>query len=154
MSFSISVGTQYHAELIREICLEAIDKIAQRYYSEKQINAWKARILAKDWKLLIEEQHVLIAFDNETAMGFISLQNHHIVDFLYVSPQYSRQGVAQQLYNQLEAIAQAARTKKLTVMASKAARPFFEKNQFEVIRTNEVNLSGIVLENYQMAKML
>lgn len=154
MPFHISVGTQHHAEILRTICLDAIDKTAQRYYSEEQINAWKARILAKNWKSLIDEQEVVIAVDNETTIGFISLQNHHIVDFLYVLPQYSRQGVAQQLYNQLESMAQTAGTSKLTVMASKAARMFFEKNQFEVIRSNEVNLNGIVLTNYKMTKTL
>jgi len=51
-------------------------------------------------------------------------------------------------------IARASGATKLTADVSKAARPFFERNGFELVREQSVVRRGVALMNYVMRKPL
>lgn len=90
-----------------------------------------------------------MAMEQDRLAGIISLEKGYYIDFLYVHPDFGRQGIARALLN---AIITHADQGWLEVFASKLARPFFENHGFEVVHDNKVHLDGQVLINYKMVK--
>ena len=71
------------------------------------------------------------------------------LDWLYVSRDFQRRGVASALCDALE---QASRARPLTTHASRTARPFFEKRGYRVLHSQQVERRGQQLENFVMEK--
>ncbi len=124
---------------------------AQEYYSLTERIAWaqhqgEARSESY-WLTKLEDTTTWVAQEDGQLVGFINLRLHSDeefqaivgeVDCLFVHPEYSRAGVATQLYFTLLEEVKRRSLKKLTVEASYQARPFFEKQGFNCIRRNEM----------------
>ncbi|MCH1931576.1 GNAT family N-acetyltransferase [Shewanella acanthi] len=124
---------------------------SQEYYSLTERLAWVqhkggARSEAY-WLAKLEDTTTFVAEADGKLVGFINLRlcpEHEFdclvgeVDCLFVHPDYSRAGVATQLYLALLEAAKNRSVKRLTVEASYQARPFFEKQGFNLLRRNEL----------------
>jgi putative acetyltransferase len=86
--------------------------------------------------------------------GFASMEADGHLDLMYVQPEHFRQGVASALYQYLEIEAGAQGLPRLFTEASLTAKPFFEKQGFEVTEKQTVERQGILLDNFRMEKYL
>lgn len=81
------------------IFLRAIKETASADYSPRQIAAW-AQVDEARWRQKIAASRVLVAVKEASPVGFITTVDDYI-DLLFVSPDYSRQGIASALLNAL-----------------------------------------------------
>ena len=140
---------------MQELFRSTILSIPSKIYNPKQKAVWSDATKNKErWVRLITKQHCLLAEENNRIVGFISLENHDYLDFLYVHKHHFRKGVAQTLYNQIELCAREFNSKSLTSDVSIVARPFFEKNGFGVIEKQANKVQDQILINYKMHKKL
>ncbi|WP_117051326.1 GNAT family N-acetyltransferase, partial [Klebsiella pneumoniae] len=83
-------------------------------------------------------------------VGFITAVDDYI-DLLFVSPDYSRQGVASALLNTL---LRQLPERVYTVEASITAKPFFARHGFTVMQPQEVTARGEQFLNYLMRRQI
>nr|WP_258329592.1 GNAT family N-acetyltransferase [Citrobacter farmeri] len=126
-----------------EIFLRAVKETARRDYSAQQVAAW-AQIDEATWRQKLATSEVHVAVVDEQPVGFISVIGNHI-DLLFVAPEFNGQGVAGRLLKPW-----IARGKVLTVDASITAKPFFERQGFQVVAQQKVECRGEWFINYRM----
>ncbi|MEM9858019.1 MAG: GNAT family N-acetyltransferase [Bacteroidota bacterium] len=139
-------------EAILTLYVRSIQETCKNDYSPEQISAWMGSIEDRGkWLDRIREQYfILVEVDDRLAV-FASLENKSHIDLLYVDPQFQLKGMAKYLLNELlRSTAEA----KITTHASITARPFFEKNGFDVVKENRFKLRGIGISNYVMVQRL
>lgn len=121
-------------------------------YSPAQLDAWAPAAqdaAALDW--VFRRETTLVAEADEVILGFGNIRPDGYLDLLYVHRDCQRQGVAGALCDCLETLYPVDR---ITVHASKTAKPFFEKRGYRVLRSQQVERRGQTLTNYVMEKEL
>lgn len=116
-------------------------------YTPKQLSAWAPETPDADaWAEKLRRETVLLAEEAGSLLGFGSLDGT-LLDLLYVRPDCQRQGVGSALCLFLERACHGAR---ITVHASRTARPFFESRGYQLIRSQTVVRRDVALENFIM----
>ena len=87
--------------------------------------------------------------ENGIIVGFGDIDFTGYLDRLYVHKDYQNQGIATAICDELECNFNES---KVSTHASITARPFFEKRGYKVIKKQNVERSGGVLQNYIMEK--
>ena len=140
---------------IQTLFVETIRQVANKDYEPAQIEAWTVGVRNQQrWEDAIENQYFLVATEEDTIVGFGSLEGNNYVDFMYVHPNYHRKGVAQCIYQALEQKALLKRSLILTANVSITALPFFLAQGFEVVKENRNQIKGVEITNYRMKKAL
>jgi len=140
---------------LKSLYYDTITSINSRDYNPEQISAWAStaeNIASLEKK--INEQYFIVA-ENESGIvsGFASLDDKTgYLDVLYVHKDFQRMGVASLLLNSLLKKANQMNIKEITTDASLTARPFFEKNGFEVINKQTVEIKGVSMINFKMKR--
>lgn len=148
-------ATATDLENILQLFRKTIQTINSQDYSPEQIKVWGDGALKKDrWLKKIEEQYFLIAELSDAIAGFASITTNGYLDFMYVSQDHQRKGVAKGLYTQLENFTQENGVAYITADVSITARPFFERQNFIVVQQQEVIIDGVFLTNFKMKKLL
>ena len=138
---------------IQLIFVETVSTICQKDYSRNQIKAWISSVEnRKRWLNIIENQYLIIAKYKNQIVGFCSLDKSNYIDMFYVHKDYQGRGIAQKLYSEIEKEARRQNQKKLTSDVSKTAKPFFEKNDFKIVKEQAVIRQNIKLTNFKMEK--
>lgn len=130
---------------------ESVHAISPEIYSKEQLEAWSPS--PPDyayWRSKLERSKPFVATIDATIVGFIELEDDGHIDCLYVHKDYQGQGVAGELLAYACTVAISNGVSDLTVEASKAARPFFEKHGFVLSARNVVDRNGQRLVNYSM----
>ena len=142
-------------ESILELFVDTILTINARDYSAEQTKAWaNGAKKTERWLKKITEQYFLIAEINSEPAGFASITTNGYLDFLFVSKDHQRKGIAQNLYNELEKFAYENHFIKISSDVSATARPFFLKQGFTLKLEQQVVIEGIMVTNYKMEKRL
>lgn len=148
-------ATSNDLEKILQLFRETIETVNAKDYSPEQITVWKNGASKKErWLKKISEQYFLLAEIDKEIVGFGSITQDGYLDFMYVSKNHQRIGVAQKIYSGLESFASEHQLDQIISDVSITAEPFFEKQGFEVLQEQEVNIDGITLSNYKMNKQL
>src|SRR4051812_46203651 len=102
-------------DAILQLMHDVVRSVGVKYYDEKQIEAWAPQegydrekllhSLMKNISYVALEKDVLIGFGDMTLTGYI--------DHLYVHKNYQGQGVARNIFRQLEKDARELRLKEL-----------------------------------------
>jgi ribosomal protein S18 acetylase RimI-like enzyme len=124
-------------------------------YSPEQIAVWAPQ--PPDlvyWRQRLDGLTLWVGVSGQTIIGFCGLGGNGHVDFLYVDHRFQRQGVARQLYGQLETHARQNGISRLYTEASITARQFFERVGFKIIREQTVVLRGANFTNFVMEKII
>ena len=129
--------------------LRAVKETARADYSHRKIAGW-AQFDEERWRQKLAASCVLIAIKDASPVGFITAVDDYI-DLLFVSPDYSRQGVASALLNTL---LRQLPERVYTVEASITAKPFFARHGFTVIQPQEVEARGERFLNYLMRRQI
>jgi putative acetyltransferase len=138
---------------IRKLFYDTITTVNAADYNTEQITAWAAgRDNIARWEARIREQYFYVAEKDGSVAGFASITTGGYLDVLFVSKDFQRQGVAKLLINRIEQTAKELRIATITSDVSITARPFFEKCGFRVITQQSVEVRGVILTNFKMAK--
>lgn len=133
----------------------AVREGASHRYAPDQVKAWAPHApTGEAWQTRLAEADTVVAVEGETRLGFMNIDATGYLDLAFVLPEQMGQGVSDLLYAVLESRARARGIARLTTQASLLAEPFFARQGWEVIRRQEVEMSGVVLENAWMEKRL
>ena len=155
INFTIRQGIISDLPELKKLFVETIIAICAADYNQQQIDVWISSVENNQrWLELIANQFVLVAQFEKQIVGFITLDHGNYIDLLYVHKDYQRQGIATQLLANIEMEAQRQKQTHLISDVSKTARPFFEKNKFEILKEQVVAVKGVNLINYKMQKTL
>ncbi|MGN0814229.1 MAG: GNAT family N-acetyltransferase [Candidatus Coproplasma sp.] len=136
-------------EAVSGLFYETVHTVNAKDYTKEQLFAW-----ASDNKCLtarrsdLINQNTLIAESDGKIVGFGSIDKSGCLDLLFVHKNYQKQGVATALCAEMEKDFDVIRT-----YSSVTARPFFEKRGYEVVKSQEVERSGIKLKRFEMVKI-
>jgi len=131
----------------------AVHELAAADYSPKELEAWAPQEADYGaWERRMEDSRGWIFEINGKLGGFITTDAPGHVDLLYVHPDYKRMGVATALLDLLVADARARGISTLHTESSRTARPYFEQAGFSVLRTEQVERGGVVLERFMMER--
>lgn len=153
----IEIRRAYRDDLenLQALYQASIDGLAKPHYTNQQLDAWKCSVNNKErWEEAIAHQYFLIAHINEKFLGFGSLENGSYIDFLYVSKNHSRIGVASRIFERLEKAAIKLDQTELESDVSLTAVPFFKSKGFQAIRENKNIIQGVEITNLRMKKKL
>jgi putative acetyltransferase len=133
----------------------AVTTLAASRYDAAQRAAWAAAAddLA-DFDARLARGLTLVAWREGGPVAFGQLFPVDHVEMLYVTPAWSRRGLATALIARLEALAREARSSVLSVDASALARPVFERAGFSLIAAEWVVRDGVSLPRFRLCKPL
>jgi putative acetyltransferase len=142
-------------EPVAALFTETVRHVNSHDYSPEQVAAWAPRPpdLAR-WRERVAGLTLWVAELDQRIIGFCGLGTDGHVDLLYVDHCFQRQGVARNLYQQVELEARRRGARRLFTEASITARPFFERMGFTVIREQQVGFRGVIFLNYAMEKQV
>ena len=133
----------------------SVRQVASRDYSPAQINAWApVAVNREQWATRLGGRPTFVAEVAGEIAGFSDLEPDGHIDMMFVHADHQGRGVARALLDHIHAQAGKRGIGRLSTEASITARPFFERNGFEVIEAQDVELRGETFRNYRMAKAL
>ena len=131
---------------------DTIHTVCAGDYSPAQLDAWApADRDSAAWDRSLKSRTTLVAEENGQILGFGNIGPDGYLDLLYVHRDWQHRGVAAALCDFLETLYPVDR---VTVHASKTARPFFEARGYQVLETRQTERQGQSLTNYLMEKEL
>ncbi len=152
---TIRKGNINDLDNLQTLFVDTINEVCKKDYDGKQISVWTASIdNKKRWQDILTNQFVLVAEHKNEIVGFATLDNGNYLDLLYIHKDYQRQGIAFELFIEIEKEAKRQRQDILTSDVSKTAIPFFEKVGFKLIKEQRVTIREFELTNYKMTKTL
>lgn len=141
---------------LKELYKNTILIINRKDYTLAEIEDWVS--CGDDiphWEQLIKEQHYILAENNDkVVVGFGSVNELGYIHTLFVHKDFQRQGIASLLYAHLENFAIEKKAERLTSEVSITAKPFFERQGFQVDEEQKRKANKLCLTNYKMSKYL
>ena len=146
---------QEDAPQLAEIFFEAVQVGTREFYDEAQRRAWGGDAPEPEvWHKKLEAVTGFVAETGGQAVGFMTIDATGYIDLAFVRPGHAGLGVGRLLYGAVEEKALSLGATHLTVAASKAAKPFFERQGWSVVEEQSVKRHGVALTNYRMEKFL
>jgi putative acetyltransferase len=145
------------AGALADLYRRSVEQIGPQDYAEGQVEAWAARgpSAAQIDARSTDGRTTLVAVDDrDQPLAFGDLEHDGHIDCLYCAPEAAGKGVAAALYDRLEQIARERGMARLHAEASEAARRFFLKRGFAVVRRRAFEISGVPIHNYAVEKWL
>ncbi|EAU44369.1 GNAT family N-acetyltransferase [Salipiger bermudensis] len=143
------------ATTVAEIFRDAVLNGTTAHYTETEREAWAGpKPDPERWRDRVGSSVGLMAERDGTPLGLMTLVAPGHIDLAFVRPSAAGQGIGAELLAALTQIARASGARELTAEVSKAARPFFERHGFYVLRQQSVIRRGVALINYAMQKPL
>ena len=141
---------------LRQVFWRAVQEGAASAYDQRQRDAWaRAPEAPPDWPDRLGRQITLVAEATEgdaSPVGFMTLGHDGHLDLAFVLPEAMGGGAAAALHDRLLAEAAARGMDRLTTEASHLARRFLLKQGWTELAAQEVEIGGVRLVNFRMAK--
>lgn len=139
------------AAALAEVFEAAVRGTACRDYTPAQIDAWAASAPSiagrEEW---FSRLYTVVAEQDGCPVAYGNIDDTGYLDHLFVHPKAAGQGMASAICARLEGWAAGRGIPRLTVHASRTAKPFFEARGWRVTAAQQVPLRGQVLENFAM----
>jgi putative acetyltransferase len=151
---SVRIAQPKDRNQIFQIQIDAIQVICSHDYNTEQIAA-----LLDDKQLQYSVGNewgeiVFVAEIEDTIVGFSALLRHR-VSAVYVHPHYVRRGIGRQLLTALEREAVSRHIKRLAVMASLTAQPFYQACGYQIVgECSLISDHGVYVPCIDMEKCL
>ncbi len=134
---------------IARLFYDTVHSVNAADYTPAQLDAWATGSIDKlGWDRSFREHTSLVAVADGEIAGFADIDCAGYLDRLYVHKDYQRQGIATALCDRLEQSVSG----DIVTHASITAKPFFERRGYEMIKEQQVERNGVLLENYVMIK--
>lgn len=147
------IATIQDLKEMQQLYVETIQSVCRQDYNQEQINAWTSSVEnTARWLDIIQNQWVLLAEINHDLGGYGTLKEGGYIDLFYVHKDFQRLGIAGKLLFRLEREALKSQAERLTADVSITAKPFFEKNGFQVIVEQNNRINNVELINFRMGK--
>ena len=131
---------------------DTVHAVCAADYSPAQLDAWAPADRDRAaWDHSLQSRTTVVAEEDGQILGFGNIGPDGYLDLLYVHRDRQRRGVAAALCDFLETLYPVDR---VTVHASKTARPFFLRRGYRVLKTQQMERQGQSLTNYLMEKEL
>ncbi len=141
-----------------DVYFDAVRNGAARAYTPEQRAAWAPRDAYRPEtpdKMLDMVAFVAENPDGaERLEGFMAMEKNGHLDRAFVRPCWMGRGLAQTLYDLLLEWARGAGLTQLTTEASHLARPFFEKNGWQVDAPETITRDGVEIDRFRMSLSL
>ncbi|NEO92361.1 MAG: GNAT family N-acetyltransferase [Moorea sp. SIO3G5] len=143
------------ANAVMDVYKNAIMGIASEAYDSKQVEIWSSYPQDIDqFTKRLSMGITLVAVDGNKVGAFGQLHPANHIDLLFTAKDYSRQGYATAIYQQLEDEALKQGVNCLYTEASKISKYFFLKQGFTIIEPETVLLRGVGFERFRMEKVI
>ncbi|CRX37509.1 GNAT family N-acetyltransferase [Estrella lausannensis] len=144
----------HDAAALAEIYYNTIHTVNSRDYTKEQIDAWAPpkSLDAARWGEKFAKTNPFVALIDGQAVGFAEFEPDGHIDCFYCHHQFLGRGVGKAL---MEAITQEAvrnSIPRLFAEVSITAKPFFERMGFDTLYQQTVEIKGIKLINFKMAR--
>lgn len=156
-SFEIKIRTAGIDDIpaIITLCQNTIRNVNSGDYSPEHIKVWaEGAENIERWEKAIAKQYFILAFIKNKLAGFASIAEDGYIDFMFVSKDHQRMGIAKRLLEEIENKAAEKKIKRLYSHVSKTARGFFEKYGYWCEKELEDPYRGVVFINALMVKIL
>ncbi|WP_282631022.1 GNAT family N-acetyltransferase [Empedobacter sedimenti] len=155
MNLTIRIAQVSDLDVILKLFSDTISSVCKDDYNQRELEVWKSSANnVEHWQNLILQQYFLVGEMNDEIVGFASLDHGNYVDVLYVHRDFQKQGIAQNLYSELETEAIRLQSNTLTADVSKTAKSFFERNGFTVVAEQIQIRQNVEIINFKMKKSL
>lgn len=143
------------APALRALKFTTIRQVNRKDYNEQQLQAWAPDEYDEaEWLARISEINPLVATLGDFIVGFADVQDDGYIDHFLCRSDYQGQGIGKARMNEILAISQLKSVKRLYSHVSITAGPFFEHNEFRVVRKQQVEIRGEVLINFVMERLV
>ena len=151
----LRLGTLADAGAIAHVFRRAVLEGARDHYTPEQRAAWAGPSpVAARWRTRLTGLRIFVAETDVEIVGFMTLARSGLVDHAFVLPEHRGTGIALALYRKLEDAARGVGLARLHSDASHLARPFFERQGWDLCRNQTVTIRGVALINFRMEKRL
>lgn len=135
-----------------DVFYHAVHEGAASKYSAEQRNAWQSSAPSgKAWEAKLAASDCIVALCEGKIVGFMSREGA-ILDMAYVLPEVMGKGVSGVLCAVIEGRARAEGITHMTVDASQLAETFFARRGWSLVRRQEIERRGVILQNCRMEK--
>lgn len=132
-----------------------IRSYAKDAYSPEVIKLWSGSTSVAHYRKIHPDWARYTALDGNKVVGYGNVSKEGHIGGVYVHKDYVGQGVGTKLILKLEDQASKWKVKKLDCVASKNAKPFYEKLGFKILKRSRHKLSdAISMVVYHMEKQL
>lgn len=145
------------AEVVARIFLSSVRGVGPAHYSAEQVTAWAslAPSAAAVHARASDGRMMLVAVDEaDSPLAFIDLEADGHIDLLYCAPEFAGSGLADGLYEAVEAAARSGGIARLYSEASEAALRFFRKRGFVMLHRRDLKIGDVAIHNYAVEKPL
>ena len=141
---------------LREMYQSTLRAVNSADYTSEEIEDWAScgDNLAHLADLVTNLRFIVALNDSGRIIGFSSISREGYLHSMFVHKDYQRRGVAGFLLGRIEEYAAERRIKTISSEVSITARPFFEKQGYEVIKEQKRKANKLCLTNYWMKKTL
>jgi putative acetyltransferase len=140
--------------LLADIMFDAV-RNGESLYTEAQRSAWvPAPRSGPDWTARLRGQEIIVAEQQGTGLGFVSLADGGYVDFAYIRPEAQHSGLFRQLLSRIVERAVAKGETRLWTHASLMAEPAFATLGFEVRRREQATIGDQSFDRCEMEMRL
>jgi putative acetyltransferase len=113
------------AEATRTIFVRAVLQGAKGRYSDAELQDWVPDpTMPPDWGIWLAG-HITFVACNPAPIGFMMVERSGYLNMAFVVPEFMGKGVADALYDAIQAEARALGLAEMTVLASRYAQSFF-----------------------------
>ena len=142
-------------DAVAQLFTDSVHALGAARYDGQQRSAWAPQPPNfAGWRQRFAALNILLMDDGDRLAGFIGWADSGHIDLLFTAPGSARRGVASMLYREAEAQLAQAGVAELFTEASLVARPFFDRQGFEVTEAQTVERAGVALNRFAMRKRL
>ena len=142
-------------EEIMKLFYDTVHEVNIHDYTQEQVDAWAPAQMDIDvWIKGLGSKFTYVAEEQDKIIGFGELEANGHIDRFYCHKDSQRKGIGKKILEQLESKAKSLGIAKLFTEASITAKPFFESQNFIVVKQQEVELREQKLINFIMEKSI
>ena len=146
---------QSDAHALTVLYRRSVELLGTWQYTPEQVRAWASLTPTPEQldSRMADGRMSLVAVDETDApLAFTDLESNGHIGYFYAAPIAAGTGVADMLYDVLEASARRMEVNRLHTEASEAARRFFLKQGFSEIKRRDFTIGSVAIHNYAMSK--
>ncbi len=129
----------------------SVHGIADRAYNLEQLQAWAPLAADLDhWRRKLASQKLLLAEQEGELLAMIGFEANGHIDVLFTHPKDVRKGIAQHLHSYVERLLTELGVSELFSEVSEVARPFFQRQGYQVETREVVAVRGVDVHRYRM----